>query len=183
VVSAAHVDHRGVASVQGRLLDGLARAGRALLAALVLVCSMAPVLAWAAPPAGTVAVVVHPDAGVGQLTRDELQAFLLGTRRFWPNGARVELIIRGSPSMERTWHIERLCDMTEPRFRQYWIGMVFRGRATAPPRPLPSSQAVVASVAAIPGAIALVDASAVTAGVRVLAIDGLPPEHPKYPLR
>ncbi len=128
-------------------------------------------------------VVVHPATAVTQLTQSELQTLLLGNRRFWSNGARVELLIRGTPSPERSWFVERLCEMTEPRFRQYWLGMTFRGRATAPPRPLQTSQAVVAAVAAIPGAIALVDSDTVTPTVRVVAIDGFLPQNPRYPLR
>lgn len=128
-------------------------------------------------------VVANTTVPESDLSWEALQAVVLGNRRYWRGGQRVELLVRASASPERAAFVEQVSEMTETRFRQYWIGMVFRGRATSPPRPLASSEALVAAVAAIPGALAIVDAAAVTSAVRVLTVDGYRAGHPQYRLR
>lgn len=154
---------------------------RSALSAVLLAGTGLPCLAAAAPR--QLVVVAHSSVPETDLTWEALQAIMLGNRRYWRTGQRVELLVRATASPERAAFVEQVSGMTETRFRQYWIGMVFRGRATSPPRPLASSEALVAAVSAIPGALAIVDASAVTSAVRVLTVDGHSPGKPKYRLQ
>lgn len=154
---------------------------RAGVSALLAGASIAPRALRAAPR--QLVVVAHAAVPEADLSWEALQALALGNRRYWRDGQRVELLVRSAASPERAAFVEQVSEMTETRFRQYWIGMVFRGRATSPPRPLASSQALVAAAAAIPGALAIVDVAAVTSAVRVLTIDGQSAEHPRYRLR
>jgi hypothetical protein len=128
-------------------------------------------------------VIVHRTVTETDLSWEALQGLVLGNRRYWRNGERVELFVHSGRSAERAAFVEQVSQMSETRFRQYWIGMVFRGRATSPPRPLGSSEALVAAVGAIPGAMAIVDAAAVNRGVRVVTLGGRSVEQPQYPLR
>jgi len=60
---------------------------------------------------------------------------------------------------------------------------VFRAETLAAPKMVSSTQAAGDLVRQIPGAIAVVDAAQVPAGVKVLRVDGRSAGHPGYPLR
>jgi hypothetical protein len=160
---------------------------RTFLAGLLAVVAAAvPARAWAQADVGAVGdilVVVPADLDTEALTRSELRELVLGNRRFWRSGLRVELVIASSPSPERRMFVERLSAMSELQFQQYWIGQVFRGRASSAPRAAPDRATALALVAALPGAIALVPAGEVPPTLRVLSIDGRLPGDPNYPLR
>lgn len=159
---------------------GGARRGRLRLGALALVA----VLAAAVPAAaGDIAVVVHPDVKVDALTFSELRKILLGDRQFWPSGQPVTLIVRAPVAAERTLLLEKVYEMTEAQFRQYWIAKVFRAEATSGPRVVLSNNESVELIGVLPGAVALVSADDVPAGVKILRIDGHKPGDRPYPLR
>jgi hypothetical protein len=152
-----------------------------VVAAAAVCGPLAPARAEAAE--GTVAVVVHPDVPVTGVTLDELRDLVLGNQRFWRTGLRVELIVGAVASLERSAFVGRLSGMSEIQFQQYWIGQVFRGRATSAPRAVPDARTALALVATLPGALALVDASVTDPRVRVVAVDGLRPDAAGYALR
>ena len=131
-----------------------------------------------------IAVVVHPDVGVDNLSLPELRRILLGDREFWPSGARVTLLIRAPVARERDAAIKNVCEMTEAQFRQHWIGKVFRADATNGPRIVYSAEMALDQVSRIPGAMTFVTGSAAGAkGAKVLKIDGKLPGQPGYPLK
>ena len=147
------------------------------LAALGLVASAATVAR-----AIDIAVVVHPKVKVDDLTFPELRKILLGDRQFWSSGQQVTLIVRAPVAAERTVMLEKIYKMSEAQFRQYWIAKVFRAQATTGPRVVVSNQESVDLVGVLPGAIALVNADDVPAGLKVLQIDGLKPGDAAYAL-
>lgn len=130
-----------------------------------------------------IAVVVSAHLALEGLNRTELREIVSGNRRFWREGERIELIVASTPSPERAMFVERLCAMSETQFGQYWIGQVFRGRATSAPRAAPDRATALALVAALPGAVALVQAGDLPGTVKALSIDGRLPGEPGYPLR
>lgn len=114
-------------------------------------------------------VIAHPDVSVDNLDLDDLRALLLGNQRFWPGGLRVHLVIDGQRdgAARRAW-IEDTTAMSEVQYTQYWIGMVFRGRATTAPHSVPDAATATALVAALPGAISIIQAPLSTDQVQVL---------------
>jgi hypothetical protein len=158
---------------------------RALLVALAVVS--VPLLLVAphaeAALATPLAVVVHPAVPVSNVSLTELRDLVLGNQRFWKTGLRVELVVRAVPSPERDGFVVRLSGMSEIQFQQYWIGQVFRGRATSAPRAVPDPATAVALVAALPGALSLVETTGVGGSVRMLTVDGRRPDDPTYALR
>jgi len=135
-----------------------------------------------AATAGDIAVVVHPEVKVDDLTFAELRKILLGDRQFWSTGQQVTLIVRAPGAAERQVMLEKIYKMSEAQFRQYWIAKVFRAQATSGPKVVVSNQESVDLVGVLPGAIALVDADDVPAGLKVLQIDGLEPGDAAYAL-
>jgi hypothetical protein len=162
-----------------------ARPHRRLLAVCLLVVlgSAAPLRAQATKNSPTeVAVIVHPDIPVDNLTLGELRRLVLGDRGFWPASVRVTLLLRAPVAHERDVILSTVCQMTEAQFRQHWIAKVFRADTAIAPKIVYSSEMSVDMVARIPGAITFVDASRVGKNVKVLKIDGRSPSDKGYVL-
>ena len=135
--------------------------------------------AFAAP----VAIVVSPGTPVDDLSFADVRKLFLGERQFWTPKLRVVLLMRAPISRERDVVLRTIYEMSEAQFRQYWISKVFRADVAAGPKIVYSTETAYELVAAIPGAVAFVDASQVPKGVKVLRIGGLLPGDPGYPLR
>jgi ABC-type phosphate transport system substrate-binding protein len=130
-----------------------------------------------------IAVVVHPDVPVDNLTIAELRRILVGDREFWTSGMRVMLFLRAPVARERDVAIKDVCQMTEAQFRQHWIAKVFRADTPSGPRIVYSGQMAVDQVSRTPGAITFVEAGSVGKGVKVLKIEGKAPGQPGYRVR
>ena len=144
-------------------------------------------LAWPGAPgaqtAADVAVVVHPDVAVDNLTISDLRRLVLGDRGFWPGSLRITLLIRAPVAHERDIVVKKICEMTEAQFRQHWIAKVFRADMASAPKIVYSSEMAADLVNRIPGAIAFIDASQVARGAHVVKIDGRLPGDKGYTLR
>ncbi len=160
------------------------RASGRVALALVALATLAAGRSFAQAPARpTVLVVAHRSVGVDALTRQSLRELILWQRRFWESGSRVELIVVGTAGPARRAFLEDLGGMSEPQFKQHWIGQIFSQRATSAPRAAPDRRLALALVAALPGAITLVEEGPLPPGVKVLRVDGLAPTDARSPLR
>jgi hypothetical protein len=129
-----------------------------------------------------IAVVVHPDTPVDDLSLSDVRKVLLGDRQYWNSRLPVTLLIRAPQAREREVVLRVIYQMTEAQFKQYWIAKIFRAEAASPPKIVYSNDMQLDLVAAIPGAIAFVDARNVRPGLKVLRIDGHLPGERGYPL-
>ena len=130
-----------------------------------------------------IAVVVHPDTPVSNLSLAEVRRVFLGERQYWTAKLPVTLFIRAPAARERHVVLKIIYEMTEAQFNQYWIAKVIRAEAASPPKIVYSNDSASELVAAIPGAIAFMDARDVRPGLRVVRVDGHVPGEPGYPLR
>ena len=164
--------------------SGRVSAARAIACA-VMVFGLAAGLcqAQAQPAAGDVAIVVSPDVPVDGLTFKELRELLLGDRQFWTPGLRVSLLMRAPAAREREVILKTVYRMGEADFRRYWIEKVFRAEAPSGPKIVYSNETATELVAALPGAVAFIDAVQVPKGLKVLRIEGKLPGEKGYPLR
>jgi ABC-type phosphate transport system substrate-binding protein len=151
-------------------LVGLGRLLAALVVCLAVTSQATPVQTQAG---ADIAVVVHPDVPVDNLTFAELRRVLLGDREFWSSGVRVTLLIRAPIARERDVAVKGICEMTEAQFRQHWIAKVFRNETPSGPKIVYSSEMAIDQVTRTPGAITFVEATHVTKAMKVLKIDGL----------
>lgn len=132
---------------------------------------------------GAVAVIAHPEVGLDDLTFTELRRLYLGDRQFWPGDVRVTLLVPAPGSHAREVLLRCVYERSEAQYRHYWIAKVFRAEAVGAPKVAASADMAASLVLAIPGAVAVVDAARVPAGVKVLVIGGKQPGQPGYPLR
>jgi hypothetical protein len=144
----------------------------------------AVVLLLAAGPAraGDIAVIVHPDVTVDDVTFAELRKIMLGDRQFWSSGQKVTLIVAQPVDPGRSVLLERVYKMSEQQFRQFWIARVFRGEVAEDPKVVISSEGVIEMVSVLAGSIAFVDNDDIPSGVKVLRVDGLRPGDAGYSL-
>ncbi|MBI3894402.1 MAG: hypothetical protein HY313_00580 [Acidobacteria bacterium] len=152
------------------------------IAILVAACLIIGRYVATAQSTSDVAIVVHPDVPVDNLSLAELRKIFMGDRQFWSSNLRVTLLVRAPVARERDVVLKTIYQMTEAQFRQYWIGKVFRAEAASGPKIVYSNDMATELVAGIPGSIAFVDASQVPKNVKVLKANGILPGEQGYPL-
>ena len=167
--------------------ESIARRGSALAIALA-------VFAWLMLPASSalaqeiartspIAIVVHKDTDVENLSLAELRNIFLANQQFWSNRKRIVLLVRAPKSEERDFVLNTIYQMDEAQFRQYWIAKMFRAEVPRGPKIVFSTDMMLELVIAIPGSISFVSADEVTDDVRVIRVDGKLPSDPGYPLK
>lgn len=130
-----------------------------------------------------VAIVVHPESQVGNVTFEELRRIFTAQQQFWGDKSRITLLVRAPVARERVMVLNKIYRMSEDQFRQFWIGKMFRADVASGPKIVYSSEMARELVAAIPGAITFLPLDAVTPDLKVLRIDGRLPGDAGYPLR
>jgi len=155
-----------------------------VVVALALILALAPLVAPLVAQAQTdIAVIVHPDVAVENLTLADLRRILTGDREFWASSGRVTIFIRAPIARERDAVVRDVCQMTEAQFRQHWIGKVFRAETPSGPKIVYSADSTIEQVSRTPGAIGLVQSPVTARNVKVLKIDGRAPGQAGYKLR
>src|ERR1700730_5359346 len=129
-----------------------------------------------------VAVVVHPDTPISNLSMSEVRKVFLGDRQYWSTNIPVVLLIRAPVARERDVVLKIIYQMSESQFKQYWIAKIFRAESASAPKVVYSNDMANELVSAIPGAIAFVDARDVRPGLKILRVDGHLPGDKNYPL-
>lgn len=158
-----------------------------IAAILWTACLLCTLLSWPSAAqtsrGADIAVVVNPDTPVSDLSLAEVRKVLLGERQYWNSKLPVVLLIRAPVARERDVVLRVIYQMSEEEFKQFWVAKIFRAEAATPPKIVYSNDMQYELVAAIPGAIAFVDARNVRPGLKVLRVDGHLPGDPNYPLR
>jgi ABC-type phosphate transport system substrate-binding protein len=153
----------------------------ALLATFV-VTRVVPLAAQTARE-GDVAIVVHANTPVSNLSLTEARKIFRGERQYWSADLPVVLLVRAPVSRERNVVLRVIYQMTEAQYKQFWVAKVFRAEAVAVPKLVYSSEMTNQLVSSLPGAISFLDARQVGEGVKVIRVDGKLPGEAGYPLR
>ena len=130
-----------------------------------------------------VAIVVHKDTQVDDLSLEDLRSIFLADQQFWSNRQRIILLVRAPESTERDFVLNRIYQMSEAQFRQYWIAKMFRAEVPRGPKIVFSTDMTLDLVVAIPGSISFIRSDQVTDDVKVVRIDGALPSESGYPLK
>ncbi len=156
---------------------------RHFITAAVWACCVLFAPGAAAEGATAVAIVVHADTNVENLTLDQLRRIFLAEQQFWPDNSRITLLVRAPGAVERELVLDRIYRMNESLFRQYWIAKMFRAEVASGPKIVFSSNMALELVTAIPGSITFMNAADVDDSAKVIRIDGMLPSEAGYPLR
>lgn len=156
----------------------------AILCSMCWLCTLLPWPSAAQTARGAdIAVVVHPDTPISDLSLAEVRKVFLGERQYWSAKLPVVLLIRAPVARERDVVLRVIYQMSEAQFKQYWVAKIFRAEAASPPKIVYSNDMQYELVTAIPGTIAFVDVRNVRPGLKVLRVDGHLPGDPGYALR
>jgi hypothetical protein len=91
--------------------------------------------------------------------------------------------VRAAIAPERDLILAEIYGMSEDRYRQYWIGKMFRSEVASGPKIVFSTDMLRDLVTVIPGSIGFVPVSEVGPDLKVISIDGMVPGDEGYPLR
>src|SRR5260370_20868115 len=80
-----------------------------------------------------IAVVVHPDTPVSDLTLSEVRKVLLGERQYWNSKRPFVLLILAPVARERDVVLRVIYQISEAHFKQYWVAKIFRADIASPP--------------------------------------------------
>ena len=129
-----------------------------------------------------VAIVVHPQVAVDDLSLDELKSIFLAERQHWQDRSRITLLVRAAMAPERDRVLSEIYGMSEDRYRRYWIAKMFRSEVASGPKTVFSTEMLRDLVTVIPGSIGFVPVSEVGPDLKVIRIDGKLPGDEGYPL-
>ena len=149
---------------------------------LALVAMAAAVSTVGAQTTEAVAIVVHPQVAVDDLSLDELKNIFLAERQYWQDRSRITLVMRAAIAPERDLVLSEIYGMSEDRYRQYWIAKMFRAEVASGPKIVFSTDMLRDLVTVIPGSIGFVPMSEVGPDLKVIRIDGRLPGDEGYPL-
>ena len=114
-------------------------------------------------------VVVHPTNANDSLTRVQVERMFLKRFVKWDGGAVVSPVDQPQNSAARIAFTKDVHRKTVGAVVSYWQQQIFAGRGI-PPAEMANDAAVLAFVAANPGAIGYITGTATATGVKVVAI-------------
>jgi ABC-type phosphate transport system substrate-binding protein len=158
---------------------------KALLVATLLFAAPAQVAGQTrqVPQAAPIAVIVHEDVPVDEVSLPELRRIFRGERLFWAGDMTITLLAPPRGSRERQVLLGKVYERrSEAEYKRFWINKLFDKRGQTAPKITGSPKMSASLVREIPGAIALVPADRIPRGVKVLRIDGRSPGEEGYPL-
>ena len=81
-----------------------------------------------------VAVVVHPDTPISNLSLSEVAKSFSATVSIGAHNIPVVLMIRAPVARERDVVLKIIYQMSESQFKQYWIAKIFRAESASAPK-------------------------------------------------
>lgn len=120
-----------------------------------------------------IAVIVHPESGVTQLSRDEVINLYMGRQKRLGAGLPAVPVDQAKPAETCARFYRLLVNKELSEINAYWSRLYFSGQAQ-PPRKAQSPDEVLDLVASHKGTIGFVEKSKVDRRVRVALVLGLP---------
>ena len=171
---------------RNQMSPGIRMTAKVVLTVLVaasMMFSAASTVAQETESSRAIAIVVHKNTEIDDLSLHELRNIFLANQQFWPDRTRIILLVRAPKSEERDFVLDTIYQMDEAQFRQYWIAKMFRAEVPRGPKIVFSTDMMLDLVVAIPGSISFINADDATEDVRVVRIDGKLPADAGYPLK
>lgn len=116
---------------------------------------------------GAEVIITHPGNAAASVSKDDLDAIYQGKKANWPDGAKIVVVVQEGAIHES--FLKTYIGKTPAQFAATWKKIVFTGKAKAP-QECKDDAALIAFVAATPGAIGYVAEGSAPAGVKVVAV-------------
>ena len=115
-------------------------------------------------------IVAHPETPVDKINRWDLSAIFLGKKTIWDGEEKVYPCMLREDQMEMREFIAAIHFKTVGQYRAYWKKRLFSGGGTVP-KTFKRTKSLVDYVADRQGAIGVIPAQRVTAGVKVVELE------------
>ncbi len=148
------------------------------VAVFVLICLS---LAWASPAwARDLALVANKANAVGAISQADLVKACKAQNSHWPDGKAITFVMRAPSAPEMKVVLEKIYGMSEAEVSSLIVASN-RGRTGHPAIVIAASdEELVNDVAAMPGAIGVVDVYSINSSVAVIKVAGKLPLEPGY---
>lgn len=137
--------------------------------ALIAAFTLLPLVASAQGVDRSLRIVVNKENKLATLSADDLTRIFLGKKTLWDSGTRIVPVMPEEESPAGETFLSGTLSKSVSQFRTYWKRLLFSGGGTVP-KVLRTSGQILDFVARQPGAIGVVEASAVDDRVKVLEI-------------
>ena len=114
-----------------------------------------------------IAVVVHPDNPINQISADDLTRIYLGKIDSFPNGAKALPIDLKEGDTTRTSFYQKVANKSQAQLNSYWARLIFTGKGT-PPHTVRNTKKVKSLVSSDKNYVGYMDASEVDGSVKVI---------------
>ena len=114
-----------------------------------------------------IAVVVHPDNPINQISADDLTRIYLGKIDSFPNGAKALPIDLKEGDATRTSFYQKVANKSQAQLSSYWARLIFTGKGT-PPHTVRNTKKVKSLVSSDKNYVGYMDASEVDGSVKVI---------------
>lgn len=126
-----------------------------------------------------IAVVVHPDNSVTDISLSDLKRIYLGKVTSYESGDAI--VLTGNQKLDEAFY-QQVLDMSVRRVRKHWMKVVFEGEYATPPTAFDDLAELRKFINRNKGAIGFVKLSDVDSTLKMLTVEGLDPEAEDYPL-
>jgi ABC-type phosphate transport system substrate-binding protein len=143
---------------------------KSILLKIGLACGLLLAGRASAPALEGVVLIINPSVPVDSISAAALKDLYTGRTTYWPDGQSVKLAVLDDQVTAQTdAALQAASGMDASHFKTFWQRMVFSGRGQQP-KQAADAAALVALVAATPGALAIVPADAGLKGVKIINV-------------
>ena len=136
---------------------------------LTIVLVLALLLVSSAALAADYVVITNNDNPVTALSAKEVKNYYLGKQTSWSNGSKVTVYTQNDSGIHQPF-LKQLVRKSPQQYTTYWKKSLFTGTGL-PPKDFASDDEMKKAVAAQPGAIGYISASALDGSVKKLDIN------------
>ncbi|RYG33287.1 MAG: hypothetical protein EOO01_33375 [Chitinophagaceae bacterium] len=119
----------------------------------------------------TLAAIGNVSGAPTEMKLSELKSILKGEKQRWKNGKRIVIALMKTNTPLGKSTSARIYDMSGDELNEYWLALVFQGKAQAPVF-FTSVAELQNFVSQNPGAIGIIDKPVAEAEMKALVIDG-----------
>ena len=114
-----------------------------------------------------IAVIVNPGSGVDSLDASQVKKIFMAKTKKFPNGTSVVPIDQNGDSSTYITFYDKVAGKSPTKMNKYWVKLTFTGKAEAPKK-VGGGSDVINLIKSNKNMIGYVDATAVTADVKVV---------------
>jgi len=107
------------------------RFSRRVAASAVVVFGLALPVSVASAEQPSLHLVASSNVDLASLSKKDIAAIFLGSRRQWSDGTRIRIAMLDTPDWQRPF-LQTLVDRSPPQYWAHWRNIVFSGRGIMP---------------------------------------------------